>query len=238
MSVQRRAEVTALARSTLIRAWRPTSGVWSSAELAVRHLTPIPVEKIAKQLFGLDVEWVPSISSEHTGLEISACLDIPRHLITIANGPGHTLGEQHITLAHEIYHYIRHRGLSQTVYRERMMKGNEIDDWTRPLREREADWFAVDFTMPEGLVTGAFHDRYGVPIPLDLVDEQLVYWLESGTKRRLSISDIQSRGINYLRYLSAVNTWFAGKHFDSLVDHFRVTPTAMGIRLRELHLVR
>ena len=238
MGDYRRVEVAALARSTLIRAWRPESGVWSTPELAVRNLLPIPVEKIAKQLFDLKIESVPSISAEHSSLDIAAILDIPRKEITIADGLGHSAGERILTLAHEIYHYLKHRNLAQTVYRERMMRGNEIEDWRKSLRERQADWFAVEFTMPERLVAAEFHDRYGVPISLDDVDEQLVYWLEAGTKRRLSISDIHSRGIGYLRYLLAANTWFAGKHFDSLVSHFGVTSSAMSIRLRELHLVR
>lgn len=176
-----RARITKLARDTLIRAWRLDSGVWSTPESAVHDLLPIPVERIAKQLFGLDVELVPSISSERRGFEIAAMLDVHNKKVTLADASTHSVGEQNLSLAHELCHYIKHRALLPTIYRERMSKGYEIDDRKRPQIEREADWFAVDFTMPERLIASAFHGRYGLPISLDQVDEQLVYWLEAGT---------------------------------------------------------
>lgn len=145
MNDRRRAEITTLARTALIRAWRPDSGVWSLPSTAARDLLPIPVDRIARTIFGLNVVLVQSLPCGTDGLEPVAALYFDRNRIEVVDTL--PLRERAFSVAHEIGHFEMHAGSLPRVYRERLALGHDLGGWRRPPMEREADWYSVTLTI-------------------------------------------------------------------------------------------
>ncbi len=99
-------------------------------------------------------------------------------------------------------------------------------------RERDADAFSSCFIMPAKLLLGRFHDYFGTDV--FRLNEDSIFGLRLGT------IDQAQRSIRTQRQVSltvATTGTFMGAAFEPLSRFFRVSPTAMAIRLEEVGLV-
>ena len=132
------------------------------------------------------------------------------------------------TGAHEIGHWVLHT--HEVMHRDRPTDGSKV---ARSQIEREADYFAACFLMPPNLMRRKFKTTFGITPPVR-IDDNIAFWLcqdEPDELLRPAVgSDIRERTL-------ARATSFNGRHFEPLAKQFRVSPTAMTIRLKELGFV-
>jgi hypothetical protein len=139
-----------------------------------------------------------------------------------------TEAEKLFTAAHELGHVLLHPDGEQ-FHRDRPFNPTVC---RRDPIEREADSFAAKFLMPPNQVRDYFRqiflsERF-------VLNDDTAYAL--GTKSRDAVMH-RCRSLRDLSMMLARTVTFAGRHTRSLVELFRVTPTAMAIRLEELDLV-
>ena len=132
------------------------------------------------------------------------------------------------TGAHEIGHWVLHP--DERMHRDRPIDGSKV---SRNVMEREADYFASCFLMPRKLLWRVCEQTFGIDLPIK-IDENIAFWLcrdePDALLRPAMGSDICERAL-------ANAEFFNGKHFNSLAKQFRVSTTAMTIRLKELGIV-
>jgi Zn-dependent peptidase ImmA (M78 family) len=134
------------------------------------------------------------------------------------------------TAAHEIGHWVLHPY-------EVMFRDKPIDKYnterTRPIVEKEADYFAACFLMLEKLLSKIFQDIFG---SLPFVFDDLTAFNLGGNDS----DDLLRPNINSLdrEFALARCTSFNGKFFTSLSKQFGVSNSAMAIRIKELKLIR
>jgi hypothetical protein len=148
---------------------------------------PVPVERVASSLLGLlideadDLRALPGAPADQGRL--SGMLDAGEMIVWVDRGEARrSPGRRRFTIAHEIGHLILHVPLSNEVFYDRPddirevdedAPGEELSELRR--REREANVFARELLMPEGLVneqaraTGfnlpALASRFEVSVP-------------------------------------------------------------------------
>jgi hypothetical protein len=176
---------------------------------------PVPIESIAEDLLGLQIE--RSWDLEFSGV----LLPIERTIVLSAreaprNEP--SLRRYRFTIAHEVGHWICHclGRVPQPIYC-RTVHPNPDEGRGR---EREADRFAATLLMPEHAVREAW-----APVAAEL--EPLVHRIgERGSDTRLQKQEFREM-VDHKRSRATRN----------LATSFDVSPTAMGWRLVNLGLV-
>lgn len=134
------------------------------------------------------------------------------------------------TGGHELGHWCLHTG--EIMLRDRPLKGLSHDKEPRPPLEKEADYFAACFLVPEKLTISIFEKNFGTK-PLALNDDS-AFWLSNGEPDSLFETEPGSLAF---ALAVATATSYKGQHFDSLAKQFRVSNTTMAIRLKELQLL-
>jgi Zn-dependent peptidase ImmA (M78 family) len=141
---------------------------------------PVPVEKIAEML-GLEVRYLPS-PDEISGALIRKGKD----LIIGVNSDQHP-NRQRFTIAHEIAHFILHKGRSVHVDEDFCINR----DGSNSLDEMQANGFAAELLMPEGLVEADI-SRFSV------VDQRIVSILASKYKVSSQAMQIRLSNLGYI----------------------------------------
>lgn len=155
--------------------------------------------------------------------EVAGVIDRDRLEVAISS---RFVGElQRFTLAHELGHFVLHAGTG--LHRDRALDGSGASRPSSP-QEREADYFAAAFLMPERLVRQEFERRFGTR-RFEL-NEDTAFGLGNG-------SSAGSRRRDDLHLRLARASHFHGRPFLSLAQQFQVSDGAMAIRLEELGLV-
>jgi hypothetical protein len=95
--------IAKLARQSLIQAWRPESGVWSTPSSAIADLLPIPVQRIAERVHKLSVEFA-EIPQERAGFETSAMLYLAEKLAVVSESL--PVDQRQFAISHEIGHFV------------------------------------------------------------------------------------------------------------------------------------
>lgn len=222
----------------------------SRIDVAVRHLqTDIwnrryelwngcpPINKIevlepsvALAALGYSVQSVDSLGefwANGVRGEAAGEINNDRKVVTISQR--FLLPEQRFTLAHELGHAVCHQNIER-MHRDLPLERSGV---ARSLQEVEANHFASGFLMPEPHMRKYFADRF-LASNLRLDDEAVAYAL-CGT----STDNIRSRyrSKRSIAIFVAGTECFNGNYFQSLASLFRVTRTAMAIRLEELELI-
>lgn len=135
---------------------------------------------------------------------------------------------QRFTLAHELGHALCHPG-SRELHRDVPIGKSEV---TRDSREIEADHFASKLLMPSRLLLERF-SKYFV-IPKIWLSEEVAYALCGTSSDRVREKCRNLRGLSLL--VVRANT-FNGSDFPSLATQFRLSDTAMAIRLEQMGLI-
>tara|TARA_R110000787_G_scaffold277351_1_gene386626 strand:+ start:832 stop:1524 length:693 start_codon:yes stop_codon:yes gene_type:complete len=157
---------------------------------------------------------------------------IDRQLNKIVVASDAKLPERRFTAAHELGHWVLHT--DTVMHRDRpigkLLSGNS----TRAPKEREADYWGACFLMPRKLVKKRLKLNFGVDQPLRF-DDNVANWLAPQDPGSLLYCGEES--LNREFALATVER-FNSQQFYSLSDQFRVSPTAMALRLKELKLIR
>lgn len=147
---------------------------------------------------------------------------------TVATSERSSLAERRFTAAHELAHWILHKGMIE--HRDRPVDVRA----PRPRREREADEFAAAYLMPSKWVAEDLERRFG-SLPVN-VDENLAWWLDQTDHERLLVPNADA---DFERAKAiAVCTNVGAGHFCSLADEYGVSAKAMALRLLELGLIK
>jgi hypothetical protein len=156
--------------------------------------------------------------------ETAGFINRARRLIAVSRR--FSLEVQRFTGAHELGHYILHQEAVQ--HRDRPTFGVEH---ARPRMEREADYFAACFLAPRKLLIESFTQRFGRQ-PLHLTDD--VRWeLKHDDFDPIDSGD----GVRDFAVAAAAARSFRRIRFRSLAEQFRISVSAMAIRLMELGLL-
>lgn len=135
---------------------------------------------------------------------------------------------QNFTAAHELGHAVLHPHID-VKHRELPKDGPGYE----PAREeREADWFATEFLMPEKQVRKEFAMRFGGST-FQLTDDT-AFALCGASVEKLKARCRTPRDMSKLLTDAIM---FNGRAFVSLANRFSVSSKAMSIRINELQLV-
>ena len=156
---------------------------------------------------------------------------IARSRTTIAVSEAFERQTIRFTGAHELGHWMLHPG--QVMHRDRPVMGAGAMRGCPP-REREADYFAACFLVPERLLVEAFQPRFRSSPPLTLEDD--VAFLLCGDEGH-SLLRAPTGSLEFPIAVARA-TSFEGRQFKSLATLFNVSLPTMAIRLRETGLVR
>lgn len=222
-----RQQIEALARELQVDLWDRRSEFWPN-----RQVSPFEVldPELAANHLGIGYALFESLGKfGNRGLqfEVAGSLDRQRGVISISRKfPTEVM---RFTAAHELGHWLLHPG--EVMHRDRPIKGLEDGiSYSRPKREKEADYFAACFLMPEKLVRHTFERLFGKDF---CFDDASACQLASGDFNGF----LNPREGSLSRELiMATAQRFNGVRFRSMSEQFGVSPTTMAIRLRELNL--
>ena len=190
--------------------------------------------EVAARFLGYEIEYAESLgrwSKGNADYQIAGLLDKQRRLIRLATARPFTYETMRFTAAHEVGHIVlEHPG--HAIHRDRPVF--HIDERSqREPTEQEADYFAACYLAPEKMVTEEFLRRFGIGPPLPLNDD-VAFNLCGESGHALMRAGPESR-----KFAAAVASTerFNGQHFVSLADEFKISVSAMAIRVRELRLI-
>ena len=162
------------------------------------------------------------------GPEAAGVWDRDRSTILISTR--YSYETQRFTGGHEIGHFILHPKIGdRELHRERPINGSR---GSRPLIEREADYFSLCLLMPRQAIIREFSARFGSKHPL-VLNETVAFYLKADMGQLFS----QAPGSLLFAQTVANAQSFGRQPFKSLASYFGVSPTAMAIRLQELGLI-
>ena len=184
---------------------------------------------VALRLKGFNIESRYSLGEEwDQGLrsEVAAVIDRERKKVYISSRLPFVV--QNFTIAHELGHVVLHPHID-VKHREFPKDGpGRQTDW----EEREADWFATEFLMPEKQLRLEFARRFGVG-PFRLTDDSAFALCRASVDKILR----QCRSARDLSNCLGEARAFGDMQFRSLAERFSVSKKAMAIRIDELQLV-
>ena len=210
--------------------------IYRSAELLHSKYSGNPLEllepQILAQVLGAYYSEQPGLSQQpfpYRGQRMETAGLMDRRSNRIVIDSNFSIVVRRFTGAHECGHWNMHP--KERMHRDRPLDGNPTNH-VRPLMEREADYFAATFLMPRRLVIQEFKSRFGT--------DQLVF--NNTVSHQVCperVDELLSAEPNSLvreKHLAGLNI-VERNHRPSLSQLFRVSETAMAIRIRELNLV-
>lgn len=221
MDSARERSVRAAANDFLMDLWNRRASYWAMPPMNWIQFFPIDLERCVESL-GLRLEEPEEIrddagpQSSVGAHETAGVLDRNNHRIIIAQKfrPEY----KRFTLAHELGHALLHPDVRY--HRDRPLTGGErANRVSRSPEEQEADLFGAELLMPACVVTEMFQDIYGRAIGMHEIDEELVYWLKSGTGEPVSLQSLNAGGRERLALLIARNRCYRNRHFPSLCEN-------------------
>lgn len=184
----------------------------------------VAIEKILGYRFGY--AQLGRYTSDDGDFEVAGQIDKQQKVILVSRRMRQSV--QNFTAAHELAHALLHKEM--ILHRDRPLDGSVTN---KDIKERQADKFASYFLMPEKQMRAVFSALFAMET--FVINANTVFSLGEG---RVSAFRKKVKDINGLaRYIAGVEH-FQGRTFRSLSDIFNVSIGAMGIRLKELDLVR
>jgi Zn-dependent peptidase ImmA (M78 family) len=208
-----------LAHSTYIE----RDSLWpeGAPEEPVQLLNP---EK-AFYLLGYAYHEVDTLGEIEPGVDVAGMIDKDKKEVFISRR--YPVAVRNFTAAHELGHAVMHQ--QSGLHRDKPIDGSTGGQ--RDSIEKEADYFAACFLMPEKLVRAVFAERFPDEV---LNHEGLRYLLnrnnDTKTEKRLKAK------LGVAKALAGLNS-INGHAVLSLAEYFKVSVEAMAIRLEQLELV-
>ncbi len=212
--------------------------IYRSAELLHPNYSGDPLElcepRLLAKVLGAHYYEQSGLSEQpfpYQGRRMQTAGLIERQSNRIVIEPNFGMEVSRFTGAHECGHWTLHRQLNR-MHRDLPLDGSPLN-YARPPMEREADYFAAAFLMPRKLVIEQFKMRFGTErltfnntVAHLLCPEQPDKLLHAGEKSLEKEKALASCRIT------------RRAHYLSLSQAFRVSITAMAIRIRELNLIQ
>lgn len=210
--------------------WKQKEMLWPD-----RQLMPLQMLEPDAAAYLLDVEYLmlPNLGSSRfmrsgQGPGIAGLID--RQANKIAISMAYPEQVQRFTGAHEVGHFILHEG--QIMLRDRPLDGS-ANAGHRSDIEREADYFAACFLMPPNLLMAHFEAQFGCKSAFKFT-ETTSFHLNHNDPDSLQYA---SQGSLDREFALARCENFGGRRMNSLAKQFRVSDSAMALRIKELGLV-
>ena len=176
-------------------------------------------------LLGYQYQEVDSLGEIKPGLEVTGIIDKDNRRVTSSRRVLPLV--RNFTMAHELGHAIMHR--QSGLHRDQPIDGGAAIK--RDPIEKEADYFAACFLMPEKLVRSVFAQRFPDEV---LNHEGLHFLLNHHNDKKIEKQLKTTRGLSRaLASLDRIN----GHAVLSLAQYFKVSVEALAIRLEQLGLV-
>ncbi|GJI92538.1 hypothetical protein RugamoR1_57010 [Rugamonas sp. R1(2021)] len=211
--------------------WQKRADLWIDSDTGV-PTDPVDMlnPDVALRMLGYNfclVETLGMFSSNVGAFEVAGLLEAQPGRVSVSRQMQQDV--RLFTAAHELGHVVLHPHLKEA-HRDRPLDGSTQ---SRAKIEREADKFASSYLMPANLVRTRFSRVFG-NAPFFLNDDTAFALLGVGLgEARRRIKNIRS-----LSRMLAGAERFNGRQVISLVGQFKVSMTAMAIRLEELELLR
>ena len=222
-------EIEDIARQLQNTIWKFRRVIWKNdtPEEQIDILIPrIALEKI----LGFQFKQPTTLGKHETQgrlIDVAGLIDRKNKIVEISKEFSPEI--HNFTAAHELGHALLHQ--QNDLHRDRALDGSGTPG-SRDLQELQADKFATYFLMPRKLVESEFKQLFLTE--KFKVNEATVFALTSG-----SVSDFMKRfkSLRDLSKILASAEYFDGRNFHSISKQFRVSVTAMAIRLEELELL-
>lgn len=176
-------------------------------------------------LLGYAYHEVDTLGEIEPGVDVAGIIDKDKKEVFISRR--YPVAVRNFTAAHELGHAIMHQ--QSGLHRDKPIDGSTGGQ--RDPIEKEADYFAACFLMPEKLVRAVFAERFPDEV---LNHEGLRYLLnrndDTKTEKRLKAK------LGVAKALAGLNS-INGHAVPSLAEYFKVSVEAMAIRLEQLELV-
>lgn len=207
--------------------WRFKKAIW-------KHKTPMEPFQVLDpnkilELLDYRYEKRESLGSYRLAgkdIETAGITDNKNKIVATSNK--HSIEVQRFTLCHELAHVILHG--AEKIYRDGPVNG--IFSSNGNIIERQADKFATFFTMPSKLVKSEFKKTFGVDVMKINEDSAFAFNKISTDKFKSQVRDLDG----FAKFLASVEQ-YNHHNFDSMAKRFRVSESAMAIRLKELNLL-
>jgi Zn-dependent peptidase ImmA (M78 family) len=210
--------------------WRNQDALWPGGRPGVIDMLD---PYVGCHLLDIAYEEFDSLTSPFSfrgkGFRVAGLMD--RHANKIAISNEYSESSKRFTLAHELGHWLLHPG--ETHHRDRAID-HHADNAGLSLEEREANYFAACYLMPEKLMRTEFEAHFSTKVPFRF-NETTAFWLAPAVARSLTCADIGSLD---RAFALADNRSYNGRHMKSLAEIFKVSKTAMALRIQELGFIQ
>lgn len=176
-------------------------------------------------LLGYSYHEVDSLGEIEPGVDVAGMIDKDKKQVFISRR--YPAAVRNFTAAHELGHAIMHQ--QSGLHRDKPIDGST--GGIRDAIEKEADYFAACFLMPEKLVRSVFTQRF----PAEVLNHEALRDLLNRNNDKKTEKQLKTmRGLaRALAGLDSIN----GHAVPSLAEYFKVSVEAMAIRLEQLGLV-
>ncbi|UUZ76452.1 ImmA/IrrE family metallo-endopeptidase [Polaromonas sp. P1(28)-13] len=184
--------------------------------------------RVVAGILGLEYELRDSIGAiDSRNAEAAGVLNRRRETISISTKFEYEI--QRFTAAHEIGHYVLHPRIGYEIeHRDRPIFGMAGG---RPQHEADADYFAACMLVPCNALIAEFEARFGTKKPLP-------YTTTTAYHVGLTIKDFETSRDRLMFAKAVARTQsFDRLRFLSLADFFKVSVSALAIRLWECGLI-
>jgi len=215
------------ARFIQMELWNLRAELWGTDEIdPLNALEP----GVALKLKGFRIETVSTLGemiSNGKPAQVAGLIDRKHQIVRVASSRFSAV-EQRFTAAHELAHAILHPN-GDLLHRDRPADNTR---WQKDPEEREADFFAACFLMPEKQIRLWFRSLF-LTGQFALNDDTAF----ALCTKPLDIVLPRFRSLRDLSLALARTISYNSRQFKSLSELFRVSPTAMAYRLEELGMV-
>lgn len=186
-------------------------------------------EKLAEYL-ELDYLEVEVLLSDNPNFEVAGQID--RTTKTVRVSRKFPIEQRRLTGMHELMHWMLHQHVGRDVmHRDRpishLPKEGSVNSY-----EWEATNVACQYLMTAKMVAERFAQVFFLPVGVPIeFDENVAFYLNK------DIEDLRVMDMHRRATLLATTPYYGGNHIIPLHQQFKVSPTAMAIRLQELELL-
>lgn len=193
--------------------------------------------KALAELLGVDYLELPEIADEvyeigtrrsRKASSWAGYLDRRENCIVVSQD--FKLEEMRFTAAHELGHYLLHPAVE---YRRERPARDVTVQLPRPREEYEADRFATEWLMPRKWITSRLKKTFDQALPIK-VDYNLAWLLFGDNYERLFYA---TDDLAHERAIASRSLPFGSSHLPPMKEQFKVSETAMALRLQELRAV-
>lgn len=212
-------------RKTQIAIFKESEIPKNSVEKLINLFSP----EVISDYLGLKYVEQDEIISEDPGYKTAGLLC--RSSKTILISKSFPLVQRRLTGMHEVMHWMLH----QHVGANKLHRDRPIDHTPNQKNVDYVEWEATHvaclYLMPEKLVKRVFSEVFELPIGTALpIDEKLAFFLRVDIERLAKMGELE-------RAIAVATANNIGQPIVPLHDLFKVSPTAMAIRLLELNLL-